>query len=214
MEVIHNGYDPDAFTYSDTGRDALRRELGIPPDGLVIGSLGRYSAAKDHHSFVQAADAAMRQRRGLYFMLAGRNLTQDNTSLARQIATTLHPERFLLLGHRGDVAECLSAMDIFCLHSRTEGFPNALGEAMCVGLPCITTDVGDARLLLGQSGRVVPAGDVPALTQAMVHMADLDATQLQTMGSSARRRIAEHYTLNHAVDRYESLYQAAMALPY
>src|SRR3546814_19061220 len=85
---------------------------------------------------------------------------------------------------------------------------------MCVGLPCITTDVGDARLLLGQSGRVVPAGDVPALTQAMVHMADLDATQLQTMGSSARRRIAEHYKLNHAVHRYESLYQAALAPPY
>src|SRR3546814_18053601 len=125
----------------------------------------------------------MRQRRGLYFMLAGRDLTQDNTSLARQIATTLHPERFLLLGQRGDVAECLSAMDIFCLPSRTAGFPNALGETMFVGLPCITTDVGDARLLLGQRGRVVPAGAVPALPQALVHMTDLAAPQLKTMGS-------------------------------
>src|SRR3546814_5117468 len=122
----------------------------------------------------------MRQRRGLYFMLAGRDLTQDNTSLARQIATTLHPGRFLLLGQRGDVAECLSAMDIFCLHSRTEGFPNALGEAMCVGLPCITTDVGDARLLLGQRGRVVPAGDVPALTPAMVHRSEAHRSKLQS----------------------------------
>ncbi|MGB3290165.1 MAG: glycosyltransferase [Burkholderiaceae bacterium] len=214
MEVIHNGYDPEALRYSDAGRDRLRRELGIPADGLVIGSLGRYSAAKDHHSFVQAADAAMRQRRGLYFMLVGRDLTQDNPALAGQIAATLQPERFLLLGQRSDVADCLSAMDIFCLHSRTEGFPNALGEAMCVGLPCITTDVGDARLLLGQGGSVVPAGDVPALTQAMMRMADLDAAQLRAMGASARRRIADHYTLKHAVAEYESLYQTAMALPY
>ncbi|MFW7343376.1 glycosyltransferase [Pollutimonas sp. H1-120] len=214
MEVIHNGYDPETFTYSDTGRHRLRRELGIPPDSLVIGSLGRYSAAKDHHSFVQAADAAMRQRRGLYFMLVGRDLTRENQALARQIAATPHPERFLLLGQRSDVIDCLSAMDVFCLHSRTEGFPNALGEAMCAARPCITTDVGDARQLLGQGGRVVPAGDVPALTQAMIHMADLDATQLQAMGARARGRIADHYTMNHAVDRFESLYQTAMALPY
>lgn len=214
MEVIHNGYDPAAFTYSDSGRHALRRELGIPPDALVIGSVGRYSAAKDHLSFVQAADAAMRQRRGLYFMLVGRDLTADNRALTHQIAATLHPERFLLLGQRGDVPECLSAMDVFCLHSRTEGFPNALGEAMCVGRPCITTDVGDARLLLGQEGQVVPPGDVPALTQAMIHMADLDAAQLQAMGTRARQRITGHYTLVHAVDRFESLYQTAMTLSY
>src|SRR3546814_12963606 len=101
----------DLFTYSDTGRDALRRELGIPAAGLVIGSLGRYSAAKDHHSFVQAAAAAMRQRRGRYFMLAGGDLTQDNTRLARQTGTPLHPEWFLLVCQRGAVAGGLSVMD-------------------------------------------------------------------------------------------------------
>lgn len=214
MEVIHNGYDPDAFTYSETARHALRRELGIPADGLVIGSVGRYSAAKDHHSFVQAADAALGQRRGMYFMLVGRDLTQDNQALARQIAATRQPDRFFLLGQRSDVADCLSAMDVFCLHSRTEGFPNALGEAMCVGRPCISTDVGDARLLLGQGGRVVPAGDVPALTQAMVRMADLDTPRLQAMGALARQRITDHYTLVHAVERFESLYQTAMSASF
>jgi glycosyltransferase involved in cell wall biosynthesis len=214
MEVIHNGYDPETFMYSESGRRALRREWGIPPEGLLIGSLGRYSAAKDHKSFVQAADAAMRQRRDLYFMLVGRDLAEENQALTRQIAATLHPERFLLLGQRSDVAECLSAMDVFCLHSRTEGFPNALGEAMCVGRPCITTDVGDAGLLLGQAGQVVNPGDAAALTQAMIHMADLQDSQRQALGSHARQRITDHYTLAHAVGRFESLYRTAMSLPY
>src|SRR3546814_13796661 len=56
MEVIHNGYDLNAFCYSDNGRHTLRRELNIPSDSLVIGSVGRYSAANDHHTFVKAAD--------------------------------------------------------------------------------------------------------------------------------------------------------------
>lgn len=214
MEVIHNGYDLNAFCYSDIGRHSLRRELNIPPDSLVIGSVGRYSAAKDHHTFVQAADAAMKQRRGLSFMLVGRDLNQGNQELARQIAATHMPERFLLLDQRSDVNSCLSAMDVFCLHSRTEGFPNALGEAMCAARPCITTDVGDARLLLGQAGLVVPPGDVEALTQAMIHMADLDARQRQDMGEQARQRIAEHYTLGHAIDQFEFIYQTAATLSY
>src|SRR3546814_172432 len=156
----------------------------------------------------------MKQRRGLSFMLVGRDLNQGNQELARQIAATHMPERFLLLDQRSDVNNCLSAMDVFCLHSRTEGFPNALGEAMCAARPCITTDVGDARLLLGQAGLVVPPGDVQALTQAMIQMADLDARQRQDMCEQARQRIADHYTLAHAIDQFEFIYQTATTLSY
>lgn len=213
MEVIHNGYDPDAFIHSETSRQRIRGELGISPDSLVIGSVGRYSAAKDHHSFVEAADAALRQRPDLHFVMVGRDLAPENEALTRQIAATRNPERFCLLGERADVADCLSAMDMFCLHSRTEGFPNVLGEAMCVGLPCITTDVGDARRLLGETGMVVGPGDTAALARAMVDMADLSKAQRQALGAQARQRIIEHFTLGHAVDRFESLYRTALSIP-
>ncbi|MDX3895627.1 glycosyltransferase family 4 protein [Pusillimonas sp.] len=213
MEVIHNGYDPEAFTYSEPARNALRAELGIAPEDVVVGSLGRYSAAKDQHGFVRAAQAALQQRPELRFLMVGRELTRENQALSRQIAATGHPERFFLLGERSDVAACLSAMDIFCLHSRTEGFPNVLGEAMCVGLPCIATDVGDAARLLGGTGRVVPAGDTASLAQSMAGMAELDEPERRAMGREARRRIVEHFTLGHSVGRFESLYRTAMSRP-
>jgi len=213
MEVIHNGYDPGAFTYSEAARNALRGDLGIAPEHLVVGSLGRYSAAKDQHGFIQAAQAAMRQRPELRFLMVGRELTTGNEALVRQIAATGQPERFFLLGERSDVAGCLSAMDVFCLHSRTEGFPNVLGEAMCVGLPCLATDVGDAGLLLGDAGRVIPPGDCRALAQGMVAMAELDESERRAMGRRARQRIAGHFTLGHSVDRFESLYRTAVSRP-
>lgn len=210
MQVIHNGYNPEAFIHSASGRQRLRQQLGIAPDTLVIGSVGRYSAAKDHYNFVAAADAALQHRPNLHFLMVGRDLTQHNEALTSQINATRNPERFFLLGERTDVADCLSAMDVFCLHSRTEGFPNVLGEAMCVGLPCITTDVGDARLLLGETGSVIAPGDIAALAQAMVAISNLNTMQRQTLGAQARRRIVEHFTLGHAVERFESLYRAAM----
>lgn len=213
MEVIHNGYDPEAFTYSPAGRQAIRDELGITPDEVVIGSVGRYSAAKNHHGFVAAAIEAMQQRPELRFLMVGREVNKRNEALLQQISASKYPERFILLGERSDVADCLSAMDIFCLHSHTEGFPNVLGEAMCVGLPSIATDVGDAGRLLGDTGQLIPASDTEALARAMVSMASLEKADRTELGARARQRIVENFTLAHAVKRFEALYEAAVSAP-
>ncbi|WP_397473710.1 glycosyltransferase family 4 protein [Pusillimonas sp.] len=213
MEVIHNGYDPEAFAYSIEGRQALRKELGITPDEVVIGSVGRYSAAKNHHGFVEAAIEAMQHRPDLRFLMVGREVNDQNKTLLRQISTGGNPERFFLLGERSDVTACLSAMDVFCLHSHTEGFPNVLGEAMCVGLPSIATDVGDAGRLLGDTGQLIPGNDTAALARAMVNMAKLEKADRTELGARARQRIAGNFTLAHAVKRFEALYEDAVPAP-
>ena len=207
MQVIHNGYDPQAFQYSDTARQALRRALNLPDDAIVVGSVGRYSAAKDHASFVRAAAVAGREERNAYFLLVGRDLTAANETLVQLIAATGFPERFLLLGERADIAACMSAMDVFCLHSLTEGFPNVLGEAMCVGLPCVTTDVGDASVLLGTTGLVVQKNSVPELASGLLRMLRTPGSDREKLGARARQRIEENFTLAHAVDKFEMLYR-------
>ncbi len=208
MQVIHNGYDPENFRHSEADRQALRGRLGIGEDTVVVGSVGRYSAAKDHASFIRAAGMLGREAKWLHFLLVGRDLTAHNPALMRLIEATGFPERFTLLGERADVAACMSAMDVFCLHSRTEGFPNVLGEAMCVGLPCVATDVGDAAVLLGDTGLIVPGDSVAQLAGALLDMASRGAAQRKDLGGRARLRIEQHFTLGHAVAKFETLYRA------
>lgn len=208
MQVIHNGYDPGNFTYSSSHRKQLRDALAIDDDSLLIGSVGRYSPAKDHASFIRAAAIVGQQIKHAQFLLVGRDLTEDNLELATLIAATGMPERFLLLGERSDVAACMSAMDIFCLHSTTEGFPNVLGEAMCIGLPCVSTDVGDARLLLGETGMTVSGRTPDDLARTLKDMLDLPAAERQRLGAQARERILGRYTLRHAVRKFEALYRS------
>ncbi len=207
MQVIHNGYDPHAFQYSGVARQALRGELALPDGAVVVGSVGRYSAAKDHESFVRAAAIAGRQESNAYFLLVGRELTAANETLQELIAATGFPERFILLGERADIAACMSAMDVFCLHSRTEGFPNVLGEAMCIGLPCVTTDVGDAGVLLGPAGLIVQKDSVAELASGLLSMLRKSEADRQALGMLARERIEENFTLAHAVNKFELLYQ-------
>lgn len=209
MQVIHNGYNPADFTYSSTHRQQLRDALGIADHTLVIGSVGRYSPAKDHAAFIRAAAIVGERMKHLRFLLVGRGLTQDNQEVAALISATGMPERFLLLGERSDVAACMSAMDVFCLHSKTEGFPNVLGEAMCIGLPCVSTDVGDARVLLGETGMTVDGATPDDLARTLSDMLELPPVQRLALGAQARQRILDHYTLGHAVRKFEALYQSA-----
>ncbi|MFP7961367.1 glycosyltransferase [Pseudomonas aeruginosa] len=132
-------------------------------------------------------------------------LMQQQSS--RPIEATGYAERFILLGERQDVASCLKAMDIFCLHSRTEGFPNVLGEAMAMGLPCITTDVGDAAYLLGNDGVVVPALDPNALGKGIEDLIALDVEGRRALGEAARQRIYSNFTMASASQRFMSLYR-------
>jgi glycosyltransferase involved in cell wall biosynthesis len=207
MQVIHNGYDPDQFRHSERARHALRSLLAFADDDIVIGSVGRYSAAKDHVGFIRAAGIAGHADARLRFVLVGRDLTMQNKTLVELIDATGFPERFSLLGERADVAACMSAMDIFCLHSKTEGFPNVLGEAMCIGLPCISTDVGDAKVLLGETGLVVAPDSIERLAEALIQMARHEPLHRRDLGEQARQRIAQRFTLRHAVEKFEMLYR-------
>jgi glycosyltransferase involved in cell wall biosynthesis len=206
MKVVPNGFDMSRLVSTEKQRLNLRAQLGYQDKDLVVGSLGRFNLDKDQENFVKAADILIQRHPLVRFLMVGRDLDSCNSVLAHWIRETGHADRFTLLGERPDVATILSAMDVFCLHSRTEGFPNVLGEAMAIGLACVTTDVGDARLMLGDAGVVVPKKDAVALARGVEALLVLSEYERILMGQKARKRINDEFTMSHTRERFETIY--------
>ncbi|HYR07436.1 MAG TPA: glycosyltransferase [Longimicrobium sp.] len=209
--VIPNGFDVDAFRPDPAAGAAVRAELGIPADAPVVGLVARWDPLKDHETFVAAAGrlAAGRLAAGrpdARFVLAGRGVDAGNAALARMLEAAGIADRCHLLGDRRDVARVLAALDVSALSSRMEAFPLVVGEAMACGVPCVVTDVGDAALLVGDTGRVVPPGDPEAMAAAWRELLELPPEARARLGLRARARIVERYSLRTAVDRYQALH--------
>lgn len=208
MLVIPNGFDLTRLQATVEERAQLRAQCGFAEDAFVVGILGRFDPAKDQHNFVRAAGALAKNHNNVRFLLVGRGLDQSNAELKRWIRDTGNSERFVLLGERSDVAVCLSAMDVFCLSSRTEGFPNVVGEAMALGLPSVVTDVGDAAFLVADTGVVVPKENSDALTVGLETMIAMPAEKRAELGRRAKERIDSEFTISRTRERFESLYRS------
>jgi glycosyltransferase involved in cell wall biosynthesis len=207
MVVIPNGFDVDLLKPDAAARAHMHREFRIAPNALVVGSVGRYDPAKDHANFIAAAARAAVVHKDLFFLMVGRDVDEDNQELMSLIGATGMRHRFLLLGERADVGDCMNAMDIFVLSSRTEAFPNVVGEAMAVGLPCVVTDVGDAATIVGDAGVVTRPADSQALADAIVQLASLPPAERIALGQRARARISTEYSLQASASRFAALYE-------
>ena len=211
MVVVANGFDLTKLTASKGQRSQLRAECGFRTNDIVLGTLGRFNLDKDHANFVQAAGQLARQHERLRFLMVGKNLDADNDDLMGWIRDTGHTDRFVLLGERVDVSVCLAAMDIFCLSSRTEAFPNVVGEAMAMGLPCVATDVGDVAVLMADTGVIVPKADPSALAGGVAGLVALGPHHWEPMGRKARARIHATFTMDCVRKNFESIYENVLA---
>lgn len=208
MVVVPNGFDLGRLQATPEERSALRMQCGFGEGDLVVGILGRFDPAKDHHNFIRAAGILSKVHDHVRFLLVGRGLDTSNAELCRWIAETGCANRFVLLGQRSDVATCLSAMDVFCLSSRTEGFPNVVGEAMAMGLPAAVTDVGDAAFVVADTGVVVPKEDPAALADGLKRLIAMPAVARAGLGLRAKERIYAEFTIERTRERFESIYRS------
>ena len=206
-QVIPNGFDLDVFRPDADTRRAQRDALGILPDARVVGYVGRFHAAKDQANLFRAAAEIAAKHPDVRFLIAGRRVDTSNPALAGIVPVELE-DRFAFLGERSDVQVLMQAMDVLCLSSAWgEAFPNVLGEAMASGVPCVATDVGDSRLIVGDTGVIVPPRDQKALANGLMSILSRPIEQRRALGDAARERIHERYSLSRIVNMYEALYE-------
>jgi glycosyltransferase involved in cell wall biosynthesis len=207
LMVIPNGFDLDRLQADRGSGGEIRTEIGVDDSYLIVGCVGRYNPAKDHINFIRSAILIAEKYSKVKFLMVGRDLDENNEELKSAINSTLYKDRFILLGERTDPAACLDALDVFVLSSCTEGFPNVLGEAMALGVPCVTTNVGDAAYLLGEEGVVVPPRDPVALAKAVSNLLDMSITDRKQLGYRGQLRVESKFSMTVASQRFNHLYE-------
>ena len=206
-EMIPNGFEMDRFRPSPQAAAQLRSELGLATGTVLIGMAARRHPVKGHENFLKAAARLRDAGRDCHFVLAGRGVT-DEDAVLRDLSSGAMRGYVHLLGQRQDMPSFLAALDLLCVPSFGEGFPNVLGEAMACGVPCVATDVGESRIIIADTGRVVPPGDPVALATALEELLVLEPEERTALGRRCRTRIQENYSLENIAARYAALYQS------
>jgi glycosyltransferase involved in cell wall biosynthesis len=206
-EVIPNGFDlgayqPDAEAYTD-----VRQELGIAADAEIVGLVARFDPLKDHATFLSAAGLLHDTHPGTHFVLLGFQVDGDNPTLIDQIDRLGIRDCAHLLGERQDVARLTAAFDVATCSSTGEGFPNIVGEAMACAVPVVSTHVGDAKLVVGETGIIVPPRDPGALAAGWRKILDMDPRARRKLGTQARARISSQFDIDHIAQQYGALYR-------
>ncbi len=206
MSVIPNGFDLRAYYPNPLGVPELRAQWDLQ-DKLVVGLIARFDPAKDHHNFLRAAGKVHAVMPDVRFLLAGFGVTYDNPELAGWVDTYRLRDAVLLLGERNDIPVLQNLVDIACLSSNMEAFPNVIGEAMACGKPCVVTDVGDCRSIVGQTGLVVDAEDSDALAAALLKLLALPTAVRAELGAAARQKIEDEFRIDSVVEKYMCYYE-------
>lgn len=207
-DYLPNGFETDAFAPDAAARAQLRATWGVDEGTVVFGLLARYHPAKGHAMFLHAARRVREARPASRFVLAGTGVETGNEALMRVVHEAGMGDHVQLLGERNDVAGVLPALDVYVSSSTGEAFSNSLGEAMSCALPCVVTDVGDSRWVVGDAGKVVPPRDPAALAAAMVGMIDLGQARRAEMGLRARQRVRADFDIEAVAARYAALYSS------
>jgi glycosyltransferase involved in cell wall biosynthesis len=203
--LIRSAIPLDEFDPSKIDRQAVRRELGLPPDCVVIGNVGRFSAQKNPLDWVRVAGEVGRSRPEVRFLLVG------DGPLRGEVEAGLAQEglsaRSVLTGLRRDVPRMMAAMDIFLLTSLWEGLPRVLPQAMAMGLPVIANQADGTLEAIqpGLTGYLCEAGQITKMAQHCIDLVD-QPTQRQAMGECGQAFAAQEFDLHRMIAQIEALY--------
>ncbi len=209
LVVIPNGYDLNWFRPDIEARARLRNEWGFSNEIPLLGMIGRFDPQKDHKNLIDALCQLRKKEVPFRCVLVGNGLSRDNKQLVSWLEEAQLFDQILLLGIRNDIPSVMNALDIHVLPSIGEAFPNVLAEAMSCGTPCVTTDVGDAALIVGETGWIVPPKNSNMLAYALddAIVAWHDHILWPKRQRACRVRIEQNYEIEKMVCSYNDVWK-------
>ena len=202
--VIPLGLDLDRFRDPPEG-GAFRADLGVGPDTILVGIVGRLVPIKAHGLFLEMASDVRRQRDDVEFAIVGDG--ELWWSLQEQVEALGLRHCVHFAGWRRDLPEVYRDLDLVVCCSINEGTPVSVIEACAAGTPVVGTDVGGMSDVIssGETGLLVPSGDRVALTEAVLTAID-DPARAAQMSTAARAIVTRKYSADRLVEDIRRLY--------
>ena len=167
----------------------------------VIGFAGRYHTAKGYPYLFETM--GLLKDKNIIFKIAGSGASLDNVEVKALFEQhQLDAQKVQLLDQISDMPAFYQSIDAFLMTSITEGFPNVLVEAMASGLPCISTDVGDAKYIVEEMGWVVAPRDVAALKAAILAYVQLAQAEKYSLKQQTRLRVEQNFSIETVSRQY------------
>ncbi len=205
IELVRNGVDVEAFV-PHAASGTLRGELHLPPETIIVGSIGRLERVKGYDIVIRAFATVCQQEsaRRPVLVIAGEGSAR--AGLERLVGKLGIADRVFFLGWRDDVAELYAQFHCFVLGSWSEGTSVSLLEAMACGVAPVVTAVGGNADVLGPelAEQLATAGDVPGMAECIARV--LDDNVAQQIGLRARRRVERAFNITQMVLQYQRLY--------
>lgn len=209
VSTILNALDLEPFQQPGPDVKDLRAELGLNPEALVVGSVGRLAPLKDFPSLVRWLGELSKTFPRAQLVIIGEG--EERPALEHLIAGLNLRDKVALPGFRADIPRVLRALDIFAFPSLSEGLSIALLEAMAAGLPCVVTDVGGnaEAVVEGETGFVVPPGDSSGFKAALSRLLQ-DGNLRKKLGAAGKNRAFTVFNPKRLALQYEELYRSVL----
>lgn len=203
--TIHSGVALDCFIGGNADIKKTKKEVGIPQDYNVVGTVGRLVTIKGHRYLIEAAQGVIEQFPRTVFVFVGDGDLKGE--LGKQARALGISKNILFIGWRNDVAELLSTFDIFAFPSLNEGMGKVLIEAMAVWKPIVASKVGGIIDLVidGVNGILVPPKDSEALCKAILRLLT-DKSLARQLGKHGREMIYPDFDVSTMIQKIEEMY--------
>lgn len=198
IKVIHNGIDSRSFEFAE------RADLGLSPDALVVGFLGRLERRKGLIDLATAWRTVALNLPHAHLVIAGSGPDEAEAKAILEDAPRVH-----WLGFRRDVPNLLKAFDITVVPSHWEGFGLVAAEALLAGSAVVAANASSLPEIItdGIHGRLVPPHDPPSLAEAIIRLAG-DPEERSRMAAAGCARVLDEFSATAMVDRFEETLRA------
>jgi glycosyltransferase involved in cell wall biosynthesis len=207
--MIENGYDLSILKKDKTKKIIFQNKYNINKKKIpIIGNLARYDPMKDHKNLIISLSLIKKRNIDFLCILGGSNIDKKNSELTNMIREYQLTKNVKMIGKQKDISIMMNGIDIYVQSScYGEGFPNVVAEAMAFQLPCIVTDVGDAKRIILDTGYSVPPNDPYKLSLALEKMiVEMSKKKWKIRCKLSRYRIKKHFGIDRMLNLYSKLW--------